>query len=463
MLRLWRESCAFRGCVVALAVILLVIVAPWLYLDWRTQRDMEAAFERLAQSGYPTSLADLAPGPVPDEQNAAALYQKVFRLDFDNPGYSDDLLSSTPGAQAVYDYLSGDVGPATVRPVLTSIQVEHALDLLREGAHRPAAVFPIDWSEHARILFPQYARYREATRWLSARALLDAHLGDMDAAVDRIETALRMSRHVDDDPILIGTLVAIAMQAIAMDGAERALSEGPAPSPQAAQRLQEVARSIDNDEALNRALRGEAAMRIDLMREVALEPDTAREMFSNVDSGDPWDRVLSLYHLRIMRPVRNADVIACLEETEDQIRVAQGLTRLRQPPSAKMPGLLGKLGVPGTLPLVRMVGMPTWDRARQKTEFAQQHVDLLDVALDLKLHKATHGEYPPTGADLEAALGRRLPEDRYTNKPLKYRREGDGFVLYSVGPDGDDDGGLDRGDPGFDYYDNLDVTWKAAR
>jgi hypothetical protein len=203
-------------------------------------------------------------------------------------------------------------------------------------------------------------------------------------------------------------------------------------------------------------------MRIDMLRAIVSDPDEASELLGTWASGDPWCRLLTLYHLRIMRPVRNADVTACLEEVEDQMREAHGLPRLRPRPSMKMPGLLGELGVPGTLPLVRMTSMLEWERYQEKIDFAQQHLELLDVALALKRYRAERGEYPATLADLQATLSHPLPQDHYANAPLKYRHAGDGFVLYSIGPDGDDDGGLDRGDPGFEYWDNLDVTWKAT-
>jgi hypothetical protein len=42
---------------------------------------------------------------------------------------------------------------------------------------------------------------------------------------------------------------------------------------------------------------------------------------------------------------------------------------------------------------------------------------------------------------LEAYLGKQLPLDPCSGKPFHYRWEGRGFTLYSVGPDGSDDGG----------------------
>ena len=53
----------------------------------------------------------------------------------------------------------------------------------------------------------------------------------------------------------------------------------------------------------------------------------------------------------------------------------------------------------------------------------------------------THGSYPDTLAQV-AAEGP-LPRDPMTGADLLYRREGQGFVLYSVGLNRQDDGGQD--------------------
>ena len=34
-----------------------------------------------------------------------------------------------------------------------------------------------------------------------------------------------------------------------------------------------------------------------------------------------------------------------------------------------------------------------------------------------------------------------MPQDLFSGKPLIYRRDGNGFIVYSVGEDGVDDGG----------------------
>ncbi len=75
------------------------------------------------------------------------------------------------------------------------------------------------------------------------------------------------------------------------------------------------------------------------------------------------------------------------------------------------------------------------------------HAGLADARLlltQLALHawqQANEG-YPPSLEQLVPEILSTLPRDPFTaDRPLCYRREGDGYRLYSAGPDGDDDGG----------------------
>jgi hypothetical protein len=63
---------------------------------------------------------------------------------------------------------------------------------------------------------------------------------------------------------------------------------------------------------------------------------------------------------------------------------------------------------------------------------------LATIALALDAYRAEHGEYP---ASLEAVPSDRLPVDPYSGEPFRYRRTEAGCVIYSVGPNGQDDDG----------------------
>lgn len=55
----------------------------------------------------------------------------------------------------------------------------------------------------------------------------------------------------------------------------------------------------------------------------------------------------------------------------------------------------------------------------------------------LELHRLQGGSYPAELADVAAED----LQDPFTGKQLLYRREGESYVLYSVGENGKDDGG----------------------
>ena len=59
-------------------------------------------------------------------------------------------------------------------------------------------------------------------------------------------------------------------------------------------------------------------------------------------------------------------------------------------------------------------------------------------------YRAETGEYPKTLAELSPAYLPEIPQDIFSSKPLIYRPTDSGYVLYSVGENMTDDGGVDE-------------------
>jgi hypothetical protein len=66
---------------------------------------------------------------------------------------------------------------------------------------------------------------------------------------------------------------------------------------------------------------------------------------------------------------------------------------------------------------------------------------LTSIAFALAAHRSEHGNYPAMLAALAPAYLPVIPNDPFTNKPFIYRPGKAGYLLYSVGPDLQDDGG----------------------
>ncbi len=75
-----------------------------------------------------------------------------------------------------------------------------------------------------------------------------------------------------------------------------------------------------------------------------------------------------------------------------------------------------------------------------RISIARQRLLLADLAI--RAHRLEKGAPPRTLADLVPQFLSSIPEDPFARRPLLYRADGSNYRLYSVSPDGRDDGGL---------------------
>jgi hypothetical protein len=86
--------------------------------------------------------------------------------------------------------------------------------------------------------------------------------------------------------------------------------------------------------------------------------------------------------------------------------------------------------------------MPAFSRAFRNFTEAETLAQASRVAIACKIYRHKHGTYPPGLKDLAPEYIGEIPKDPFTGKDFVYRMipEG-GFVVYSVGPNGQDNGG----------------------
>jgi hypothetical protein len=80
--------------------------------------------------------------------------------------------------------------------------------------------------------------------------------------------------------------------------------------------------------------------------------------------------------------------------------------------------------------------------ARCCYEYDRLKMDGLLLQLALHAYKLEHGKYPVKLDDLLSGCIKNIPHDRFAiNREYRYRLVGRSYLLYSIGPDGVDDGG----------------------
>jgi hypothetical protein len=89
--------------------------------------------------------------------------------------------------------------------------------------------------------------------------------------------------------------------------------------------------------------------------------------------------------------------------------------------------------------LSRML-LPSMGRVQARQAATEAYLGTAQVATALRLYRDSHGDYPAT-LDAVLPILPQMPLDPFTGKPYLYRREGVGFVVYSVGINGIDNAG----------------------
>ena len=82
--------------------------------------------------------------------------------------------------------------------------------------------------------------------------------------------------------------------------------------------------------------------------------------------------------------------------------------------------------------------------------------DLAQLAFALAAYRAEHGEYPVDLAALAPSYLPAVPDDTFAAGPFHYRRDGEGYLLYSVGPNSKDNGGRSHSDDPKRYDPDAD-------
>lgn len=108
--------------------------------------------------------------------------------------------------------------------------------------------------------------------------------------------------------------------------------------------------------------------------------------------------------------------------------------------------------------LILEVLVPTLE-ALSKNVLLRSHerLTVVQVGLAMERYRAAKGGYPAALSDLVPDFIKEVPPDVFTGKPLLYRTEPGGAVIYSVGKNLKDDGGIDDMDA-----DKDDINWASG-
>jgi len=462
-------------------VILIVLVIVHTVLNVVLHRGVVAKLAEIRRLGGAVTLSELLPDPVPHEQNADVYYSYAFSvmqraLAEDEPRCAKiveafEILwpraitaqewlqeaKRDPGDSPKYAAFQalmarmkggGTNGQRVTAPSRSERQQrERAIEAAREYLQRVQPGVDADGREieiAARHIFKSEDMVRglqvvkDAREFDQTQLLSEYDLGPdvvAGSVLPRLARFRALSRWVGSaiasslrrEPLLITQLVRVAIGGMAFNVMQKVLDED-YPSDEYVPMVVAELDKLRDREPFARALEAEQCSILAHDRKFMAAMYVARP-FRLLDESAYLEYMPQLIDLAVLPSYRSRD---SLEKLEDEL---SGLSKFKVS--------------------ARLV-IPAASRALETQDRLVAQCDLAEMAIYLKQFKMKTGSYPEKLDAIVLEYIRELPVDPFTGTPYVYRKEGDGFVLYSVGVNLADDNGEPDGRAG-------DIVWRSSR
>lgn len=503
VIRCFSNPVYLRRLLVASACIVTLIALAWAEEDWRGKHDLKQFERDWEAKGEKFDFPSFVPPAVPDDQNFALTpivftsYGNLFGRDgkiippeqrdtnfvdrmempltldnHDEPkkggSWENATLTDLKPWQDYYRKLAAKTNffPVTPFPqtpaqdvLLALSKYDSAIEELRQAAQLPYSRFPLNYSldPPGGILLPHLARVKGVVLVLELRSIAELQNGQSDKALADIKLSLRLAESIRTEPFIISHLVRIAVLAITLQPIYEGLAENKWSDAQLAELDAELAK-LDFLADYQFSVRGERAMGLKTLEYLRRTGDF--RILQDSGSITPPSKVNFLLPSAFF--YQNELTIARMHQ-QWTIPNVDVTNRTVSPESVQQDDTAANSALRHFSPyniFARML-MPTFTKAVKRYTRGQSNVDLARVAIALERYRLAHSNYPDSLDALAPQFMEKVPNDVIGGEPLHYRRTDNSFILYSVGWNGQDDGGVTvQSKAGVVNWDKGDLVWK---
>lgn len=457
-------------------------------VHYRAKRALVGYGEQLVAAGEKLTVNELTPKPIPPDQNGAALFVRATSL----LNVNETLLSSNPPptmravapGKAMVGWAQPDIRDASATNTWadadsTMADLSQGMELLEQLIEQPILDHGLDYRQGFALKLPNlHAATLRTAQQLTAGVICDLHRQDVPSAMRRLRTMLALVKGSADERLAISQLVRIAIAAIALS-ANWELLQSPGVTEEQLAVLQndwlqiEFIPSVENSLAMERAM---IEMTFAKMRNSSAEFRAVASAYSwggpvSTSSSDDWLAQVETFGKEAWANTRlktketawrlgwsYADQLRALKGYQVLIETARSVQSngcfrsalLQQ--KARLADLgIGRSGRDndfGTLPAdlefrsLMSESVASLDKILTRVMSMEASRQMLISAIALRRYKLRHQSYPSELVELMPEFLRTVPRDPVDGQTLRYRlMTEETFLLYSVGEDGQDNGG----------------------
>lgn len=446
--RLWP-----RLAIGATAIALFVSLGMGIYLGRSVDRRLEAAIEAADRDDPHWRIDDLMAHreEVPDEENSALVVARALALipatwPMDPPPFPGARDRPTAASEAC-NQLAGL--PDSVRlDDAAAGALRDELQARAEAVRIARTVADRDKGRHEIVLGPAVIDTflketnvaRTAALLLAADAAIRAHDGDADGALDSCRAILGVGRSIGDEPFIVSQLARIGIGDAALKSARRVLGQSE-PSEAALARLQALLLDESRQPLFLHGIKGERGILFEITRRLRDGELTSDGLSGDAEAGPDSPRAMISPWARLMF---DSQLAVGLEWMNEAVSIA------RKPPAGHAPlweawnATIAKVGRnryarPGAimpLAFAPATSISDWSLSRGQTEMRATA-----ILLAAERHRLKAGKWPASVEEIDKEILPEPPADQFTGAPFRMEYRDGELLVYSLGPNQEDDGG----------------------
>ncbi len=453
VLKALRRLAWLTGILAAFAVIV------WLALDIAAGVTLRRSIAAWQEAGLTMNVRDFVPPDVPPEENAAVILSRVIEFRYSPPSdhrlrergvdetitsthvLANEILSKMERSQASSEEV------AALETVLTNPEIVYRLHVVREALQYDRFDAYLKYEHGYDLLIPYVGGLRTLARLLCAEAVGHASRDKWPEAFDSLAVSLQLGDLQSAEPLVISQLTRRAIRTMTLEHLEAFLRIYPAET-EALDRLMDVVyalQPINLKESLIFDSIGSVPWFIEQLENRTFHPS---ELFGIEHTNREWEWLFVGLGFKVWidkgvgRPIHKADIARLIDTHREQIELLRaigeneiGLEALREWEEHRETELPWYAVVTRSI-LSSGLGLLQAEKA------ADAHLTLARTGLAAHAYRLAEGDWPETIDRLVPGYLSEVPRDPFDNEPLRYHRNDGRVILYSIGPNRTDDGGL---------------------
>ncbi|MBY0523840.1 MAG: hypothetical protein K2R98_10605 [Gemmataceae bacterium] len=441
-------------------VLLLLVLSCFTFLGAITysqlgDQDLKKATERIQfdekDSDWDWESLQAKRTAVPDGENAALELEQSIKSLPEQGADPADLWKALRDLDPVWPLNESEASRLRVELKNAELGLDHARELVKYNTGR----YPtrsLDGSPPQLNGAPIPTQIQRIAHLLWLDSALRAHQRRRELALDSCQAILAAGRSVGDDPEMAMQMSRRSCQRLACSALERILAQGLVETEDPLKQTQKLFEDEAEQPILTYGVRGHRAWTDEVWKRVEvgtagdLLPDTDEHKAdilatqeSTLGGFERWLKSGWVKENRALSLDLLTDAVVLANQAPEKRR--QGLadldSRIREKRKGGWPSGRYAPGCGPVTPLVNV--MPSFQRTQAELRCAA-------AALAAERYYLANSHWPNRFEEMVPNFLSKVPTDPYDAQALRMRRiEGDGLIIYSVGPDRDDNqGALDR-------------------